>query len=359
MSESRTETLQSDATPSSTSTILSTLQMRRQGVALGIVLGAALFAGESIRRGMWSSAAVAQAPRTTGRNPFKTFGLDNAVIPRAEIRHGGPSVDGIPALTNPKFVGADQAGYLRPTDRVIGIVVDGTAKAYPLKILDYHEAVNDRIGDREFVATYCPLCDSSIIYNRRVGDEVLEFGVSGLLYNSNVLLYNRGNAGAMSLWSQLRAGSVAGPSVTTKLEMLPFELATWADWLSRYPATTVLSSDTGYPRNYALSPYAPYFAVPTLMFPVNHEDNRLAKKQPVLGIWKDETAIAFPYTDFRDITEAREITTTFDGAPLVLAFNPKGPSLRVVQAGEGVQWTYSLWFAWAAFHPDTTIFVRP
>jgi hypothetical protein len=289
-------------------------------------------------------------------SPFDEFDLSNSTVPREEIAHGGPPVDGIPSLTEPEFLSAEDAGYLEPEDRVIGLVAGGEARAYPLKVLDYHEAVNDRIGQTDVAVTYCPLCDSAAVFDRQVGDDVLEFGISGLLYNSNVLLYDRRENSGSSLWSQLQGGSVAGPLAKTKLQTLPFELTTWQDWSVRYPQTKVLSTDTGYGRDYSRSPYAGYFEQDRLMFPVKSVDERLPVKSRVLGIWTQNAARAWPLTAFTHLKEPTTITDRIGDAHVTLVYDPAAKSLRVTDADEGVQWMYSLWFAWAAFHPETEIY---
>lgn len=303
--------------------------------------------------------AVGQsAPRQTG-DPFRTFDLGNAAIPRNQIHSGGPPVDGIPSLSRPKFIAASQARYLEPSDRVIGVVIEGTARAYPLKVLNYHEAVNDQIGNTPFTVTYCPLCDSVAVFDRRFGDEVLEFGISGLLYNSNVLLYDRRRDDGMSLWSQMKSSAVAGPKVRTVLKTLPVELTTWSDWRARFPETTALSTDTGHRRDYSQTPYGRYFDSPNLMFPVEPVDRRLPLKTPVLGVWSETTARAFPLTAFDALQSLQEIQTDVGGKALTLEFNPSARSLRVVKSGDELQWMYAFWFAWAAFHPDTDLYRLP
>lgn len=141
---------------------------------------------------------AALSPRTSGATTVQefrgpaAFDLEKANVPVDEIHSGGPPKDGIPALTNPEFIAGNQASYLGPSDRVIGVVAGSEARAYPLRILNYHEIVNDRIGQLSIAVTYCPLCDSAAVFDRRTPLGEREFGVSGLLYNSNVLLYDRG-----------------------------------------------------------------------------------------------------------------------------------------------------------------------
>lgn len=131
-------------------------------------------------------------------------------VPRDEILAGGPGKNGIPALTSPKLVDVKAAGWLRPKDRVAGVVHAGQARAYPLRILVWHEVVNDTIGDQPVTVTYCPLCDSVAVFDRKTPDGIKEFGVSGLLYNSNVLMFDR-EGKPEGLWSQLKSQAVSGP----------------------------------------------------------------------------------------------------------------------------------------------------
>jgi len=136
------------------------------------------------------------------------FDLSGALIPVRDIESGGPPRDGIPSIDDPRFVGASKASFLAPEDRVLGVAIEGEAKAYPVAILNWHEIVNDRSLDQNFVVTYCPLCGSGMVFVADVGERALSFGVSGLLYNSDMLLYDRNTE---SLWSQLLAKAVSGP----------------------------------------------------------------------------------------------------------------------------------------------------
>ena len=180
--------------------------------------------------------AFAQSPVAA---PVKNgFDLATAEIPPDDILRGGPPRDGIPAVHDPKFVPADAATFLAPDDRVLGLVVDETARAYPVRILDWHEIVNDRIGDTAFAVTYCPLCGSGVVFRANVGGEQLSFGVSGLLYKSDVLLYDLQTE---TLWSQLLRRAVSGELRGTRLQSLPVVHTTWRDWKTRHPDSQVLS----------------------------------------------------------------------------------------------------------------------
>ncbi|NOY40590.1 MAG: DUF3179 domain-containing protein [Planctomycetes bacterium] len=281
-----------------------------------------------------------------------SFDLSNVTVPASEILSGGPPKDGIPALTNPKFTAAVDAVDLGPEDRVIGLSAPDQAKAYPLRILNYHEIVNDRVGDLPVAVTYCPLCDSCAVFDRRTELGEHEFGVSGLLYNSNVLMFDRGG-NPESLWSQIQTQGVSGPGAKKTLAALPLELTTWGNWLARHPETLVLSSETGHPRDYGRNPYEKYFSTPRLMFPVELTSDRLPAKSRILGVWTDSMAKAYPESYF---SESRlRVEEMLDGKKIVIQYNPAAGSLRVTQADQGVRWMYSLWFAWYAFHPETDV----
>lgn len=282
------------------------------------------------------------------------FDLRQATIPVQEIQSGGPPKDGIPALTNPKFISAAEASYLRAKDRVIGVVSGRESRAYPLAILNYHEIINDRIGELPLAVTYCPLCDSAVVFDRRTPLGEREFGVSGLLYNSNVLMYDRSDT--ESLWSQVKGEGVSGPGARMKLTVLPMELTTWAAWQNRNPNTTVVSSETGHRRNYQGSPYTRYFKQPNLMFPVKPISNALPLKESVLGVWDDANAMAIPISAFEG--KSKQIEKSLGSRKFTVAFDADDQTIRVVKADPGFQWMNTFWFAWYAFRPETEIASR-
>ena len=286
----------------------------------------------------WTQGTVTPQRRAGQRS--SSFDVSTAIVPAGEILSGGPPKDGIPALTDPKFITAGEATYLQAADRVIGFVSAGEARAYPLKILDYHEIINDRIGDLAVADRRTP-----------VGER--EFGVSGLLYNSNVLMYDRGGE-PESLWSQVMTKGVSGPAARKSLTALPLELTTWKDWQTRHPGTKVLSTQTGHARDYNRSPYRGYFAMPDLMFPATPESDRLPTKSRILGVWTDEAARAYPESMFSP--DRTRVEDEFDGKKIVIEFNPEAKSVRVVEADDGIHWMYSLWFAWYAMRPETDVF---
>ena len=186
-----------------------------------------------------------------------------------EIVWGGVAKDGIPALINPIHVAPNQAGYLDPNELVFGVEINGDARAYPLRILDWHEMFNDVVGGVPVALAYCTLCGSGILFETLVEgrSEPFVFGSSGFLYRSNKLMYDRQTN---SLWNQFLGRPVVGPLTGSGLEfkIRPVAITRWGDWRDRHPQTKVLSLETGYARDYRPGkPYGAYFASPELMFP--------------------------------------------------------------------------------------------
>ncbi len=289
--------------------------------------------------------------QTIQQRQAPAFDLSKLTIPSNEIRSGGPPKDGIPALMNPQVVAANDARFLKAGDRVIGVTIAGKSRAYPITILNYHEIINDKLGDAAIAVTYCPLCDSAVVFDRKTPLGVLEFGVSGFLYNSNVLMFDRSRS--ESLWSQMMAKGVSGSGADQSLSVLPFELTSWNSWQRRNPDTDVVSVETGHKRNYKGSPYSGYFKQPNLMFPVQPLSNSLPLKEPVLGVWVDQVAIAFPKSLFGN--KDMQIERTIQGKKVIVAFDAVDDTIRIVTADKGLQWANSFWFAWYAFRPHTEI----
>lgn len=280
--------------------------------------------------------------------------LSGARVPLEEILDGGPPKDGIPALTDPKVVPAEQADGLEPSDRVLGLEMNGQARAYPIKILNWHEVVNDRLGSQPVLVSYCPLCGSGMAFDARVEGQRLSFGVSGKLYNSDVLCYDRKTE---SLWSQLKMEAVTGRMAGTRLTLLPLEHTTWADWLSRYPSTSVLSSETGYARDYARDPYRGYEHNSSLRFPVARQDPRLPAKEWVIGVSVEGRSKAYPFSILA--TSTLLIYDRIGATELIIEYNPAARSARIMDtSGRTVPAVTAYWFAWAAFHTETEVYSR-
>ena len=213
------------------------------------------------------------------------FGKQRATTIRLdEIRWGGVWRDGIPPLKNPKMIPAAQASYLGDDNIVFGVAIDGDVRAYPRRILAWHEMFKDRIAGRDLNGVYCTLCGSMILYDTRVKGVQHELGTSGFLYRSNKLMYDHAT---QSLWSTLSGTPVVGPLVGQGIElpMLHVVTTTWGEWKKRHPQTSVLSLDTGHRRDYAEgAAYRDYFATDRLMFGVPRLDVRLPNKAEVLAL---------------------------------------------------------------------------
>ncbi|MDQ3188853.1 MAG: DUF3179 domain-containing protein [Pseudomonadota bacterium] len=201
-----------------------------------------------------------------------------------EIRWGGVRRDGIPPLKNPKMIRASEATYLEDDNVVFGVAINGDVRAYPKRILAWHEMVKDKIGGLELNGVYCTLCGSMIVYDTTVNGVHHEIGTSGFLYRSNKLMYDHATK---SLWSTLSGTPVVGPLVGQgiKLKTLYVVTTTWKEWRRRHPNTLVLSLDTGHRRDYGEgSAYREYFGTDRLMFNVPKVDDRLLNKAEVLAL---------------------------------------------------------------------------
>ena len=237
-------------------------------------------------------------------------GHPKAIIRLDEIRWGGVRRDGIPPLKNPAMVAAGQAPWLDGDDIVFGVAIDGDLRAYPKRILAWHEMFKDRIGGRELAGVYCTLCGALVLYDVTVNGVQHELGTSGFLYRSNKLMYDHATK---SLWSTLTGTPVVGALVGKGIELQPLYVVTttWKEGRQRHPGTQVLSLDTGHRRDYSEgAAYRDYFATDRLMFSVPARDDRLRNKAEVLALRvphaPDETlAIAADFLASRPVYQGR------------------------------------------------------
>jgi len=283
------------------------------------------------------------------------FDLNNASIPEAEILQGGPPRDGIPAIDQPVFVAAKDASFLQAEQRVLGVARQGLAKAYPISILNWHEIVNDHFGEENIAVTFCPLCGTGMAFKADIAGKQRNFGVSGLLYNSDVLLYDRGTD---SLWSQLLMEAVSGPMQGTRLDFIPTTHTSWADWRERYPDTLVLSTETGYSRNYQRDPYLGYERSDGTIFPVPGASERFHAKEFVMGIVLEDAVKAYPFSELAQTSGAFQ--DRIGSHAVTIEYDPEHRTGRVLnEAGEELPSVLAYWFAWSAFYPDTMVYSAP
>ncbi len=328
-------------------------------------------------------------------------------VPLREIMSGGPPPDGIPAINDPQFVPLSEAdSWLRNEEPVVAIEIEGDARAYPLQILIYHEIVNDVVGGVPVMITFCPLCNSAVMFERTVDGEVLSFGTTGNLRNSDLIMYDRQT---QSWWQQITGEGIVGLMAGRQLTFLPASIISWPDFKAAYPDGKVLSKDTGYRRDYGINPYRGYDKAdkPPIFFD-GVVDGRLPPKERIVAVTLNDVDVAFPFTILKEervVTYRvgqRDMVVFFqDGAQSALdselfgfskdvgstgVFDPvlEGRELgfsysdgRIIDDQTGSAWNIlghavagelvgkmltqiihgnHFWFAWAAFKPSTIIY---
>lgn len=282
------------------------------------------------------------------------FNLSRTTIPLGEVLSGGPPRDGIPAITSPKFVSAADVNYLVDSDILVSVTVGNVTRGYPFRILNWHEIANDQIGNDSFVVTYCPLCGTAFVFDAEVNDRKLTFGVSGLLYQNNLLMYDHATE---SLWSQFALIGVAGDNINQRLTWRASEQISWGDWKSKYPNSEVLSTDTGFVRDYGRDPYAEYFENDEIIFPTPRPvRDDLPTKEWVWGITVGTAAKAYPLAR---LTNGQAIRDTVNGETFDLVLDAAGRSVTVTNVRTGarhINGVGSFWFSWQDFYPDTLVY---
>ena len=259
---------------------------------------------------------------------------ENLKIRLEEIVWGGVKVDGIPSLDNPKLVPAADASYLRDTDLVFGVDINGDARAYPLRIMGWHEMFNDTMGGVPVALAYCTLCGAGILFETKVKgrDKPFVFGSSGFLYRSNKLMFDRETD---SLWNQFTGKPVSGTLLNAgiQLKIRPVVITSWKKWRARHPATKALSLETGHYRNYGSGVvYRDYFASPDLMFPTRVRDETVVRRKDyVFGIRDVVAAKAWPLTAFAN---EPVINDTVGARSVVLIGDTKTRSVRAYDRGD-------------------------
>lgn len=318
-------------------------------------------------------------------------------IPINEVFDGGPGRDGIPALDNPEKINVDEASFLMDTELVTGYFDGQNAIAYPHQILDWHEIANDELNGFSYAITYCPLTGTGIGWDRNVDGSEVTFGVSGLLYNNNLVPFDRGT---LSNWSQARLDCVNGALRGARINTFQLLETTWATWKEMYPETEVLSTNTGHDRSYGTYPYGDYRTNESnLIFPLSIDDRRLNRKERVHGLIVNNEAKVYRFASF-SVDSTTLINDQFNGEQIVIvgnrtrnfivsfysqleaggetlnftAVNEAGIVLRDNLGNEWDAFGYAVsgpnegerlrstesfigyWFAWGTFYPDAEIY---
>ncbi|MDX1420757.1 MAG: DUF3179 domain-containing protein [Rubricoccaceae bacterium] len=275
----------------------------------------------------------AQAPPERER-ALPGFSTNTALrtIDLGELRQGGPPKDGIPALNDPRFVTQDEAaGWLAPLEPVVLLRVGEAARIYPLQILTWHEIANDRVAGVPVAVTFCPLCYSAIAFDRRLetpeGPRILDFGVSGMLRHSDLVMYDRQTE---TLWQQFTGEALVGDLVGETLQMLPAQIVSFRQAREAEPQAPVLSRETGHDRDYGRNPYAGYDDVNGRAFLYDGApDGRLPPLARVVAVKLEDAARAYP----TDVTRARRVIHDAVGGQPVVVFHAEG---AVTALGEAV-----------------------
>src|SRR5919108_1854486 len=348
-----------------------------------------------------------ESPPARAQNEFKTD-FSKHTVPYGEILSGGPPKDGIPALKDLQFVSVSEAdAWLKPVEPVILVQVGDDAKAYPIQILIWHEIANDTVGGEPLVVTICPLCNTAIAFKRTVDGEVLDFGTTGRLRYSNLIMYDRQTE---TWWQQATGEAIAGELTGTQLEFYPAAIISWQDFKTSYPEGRVLSRETGHNRDYGRNPYVGYDDVnnPPFLYQGPATPEQLPPVARVLTIDLNGEAVAYPYETLEKVgvvndsvggedvvvfwqagtVSPLDSATTGSGRDVgtaaafsrqindqLLTFTFEGGTIKDQQTGStwsvlGVATDGELagkqlspvisinhfWFSWAAFKPETRIY---
>ena len=280
------------------------------------------------------------------------FDLSQAIYPEQKIITGVPSRDEIPSIDKPHLVDANEANFLNDDDIVLGLEYHGVTRAYPKKILNWHQVVNDELNGIPVAVTFCPLCGSGMSFLRDVEGQTLSFGVSGLVYNNNVLFFDRQSD---SLWCQIERRSISGPLKEKALQYILTHKTRWGTWKNKHPQTRVLSTRTGYMRYYDREPYTGYEKRNQIFFPLEHQDDRYHPKEWVAGLEVNGVHKVYPMKELSKAAAGFE--DQVGGKRLWIHYSVKRNFLTVkTPRDEAWPHTTMFWFAWMAFHPDSEVF---
>ena len=273
---------------------------------------------------------------------------------RRGIADPGDIRDRIPAIDDPQFVSVEDADeWIEDNELVLALEHNDIKRVYPLQILVWHEIVNDNVGGDPVLVTYCPLCGSGIAYNPVINGKTYDFGTSGKLLDSNLVMYDRPTN---TYWTQIDGLAIVGTLTGIELEPISIDTVVWRYWKVAHPDSEVLSQETGHTRRYSNDPYGSYYEDSNLFFPVEHQDDRIHAKDVVFGVEVNNQPVAF-----------REVDLKRDGK---LTINVSGVTLKATRDEVGVVKVFNekseeeivkerdFWFAWYAFHTTTILWTN-
>ncbi len=293
------------------------------------------------------AAFAAFEPATNG------FDVANSAVPANEILGGGPKRDGVRSVDEPKFVSSGEADWVQTENPVLVVELEGEMHIYPVHLIEYHQIVNDRFGDRSVVVTYDPLAGIPRAFDATVDGKAQEFGVAGLIYNHNFLLYDRATE---SLWQQITGEAIAGKAKGKKLTSLRIRQEPLGSALHRNPGAKVLAKPLDQKIDYALSPFARYWETNKALFPLKATDPRFHLKEVVLGLRSgDKTRV---YLGSLATVAGGEVEDEFDGKKIRFVYDAETSPFRY-EVPEGVEVIESYWLAWKSWFADTEIWSDP
>lgn len=278
---------------------------------------------------------------------FKLSEVDSD-IPFDSIIQACPRRDCIPSIDQPIFVSVASVDYLKDDDLVLVLTHNNITRAYPTRILDSHEIVNDMFGEDPVAVTYCPLCGSGLAFDRRHDGQVLEFGVSSLLHNSDLIMYDRQTE---SLWQQITGGSIAGKLRGSQLKSLPLTIVEWKNWSQLNPSTEVLTVEDVHSEYYTGDAYGDYATNDRLYMPVSATDARLHPKRVIYAMEIGEQAFAI---ESEWLASNGKWSDDYYGKKLEVTLADSGEVTASLD-GDTVIITRMYWFAWYSFHPQTAL----
>jgi len=316
----------------------------RQRIAIVLLLPVLLTASAQL------FAQGASNPRGYDTNILaETFGYgqDEVDVSLEAIYQGCPARDCIPSVDDPVFTAVDSVDYLTNRDLLLSVIYRGVVRAYPTRFLDRHEIVNDVFDGVPVAVTYCPLCGSGLAFMRTLDGQAVEFGVSGLLHNNDLIMYDRASG---SLWQQITGTALAGPKRGQILEALPITMSEWGEWKKAYPGGSVLAPPAPGVQ-YTRKTYGDYEESDRLLFPVKLQDARLHRKRVIYGVQVGNQAVA---VDAEWLAEQGSWSHKLDDGLLLLEVSEDGGALASLD-GAPIAAHRMFWFAWYSFNPQTAL----